>query len=618
MIQKALREYEVSIWSLQDEFLTVLKPAGIWSKGQIQEPEMILKVDGTQEFSFSIPMYYSINGELKENPSWYTYKDGFIIAGMRKIKVILNKLTADEEVFEFVITKVTERHDNNELMCDVECEGLAFQELGKVGYKISLSSDDFYAEDLEWFNNKETSGDSSEASDDSPKATLNYWLDKFLELIPAESEYKNPNTWYYKIDMDWSAYANRDANKVYDDEYISAWTLNNNNQLVPATGSIQKAKEKERLVDLEESNKYNLTQDLAETFGVYCRYEYSHDENYYITGRTIIFYNTFFVENEKPMDINYRYNTASLSREIDSTDLITKMFVRPVDSNESANGLISIMGVGANKMREDYLFNFDYLHDIKAISDEAYNFIPEYEAKMHEINLKLEPLDERITELVLKIPEVEAKKQIADNAIQLDRERIGDANKFISNLTGDDGTLDVTAARPDTAILLEDRENSGSYYIKITQQGVIADTLEIYKTMNFAATNSDRLTTPLNTGRFQYDESGNLIKVTNLFKGANDSSTVYLIYSYRPQLYYENIKRGWETRLAKDQADNSKYNDELTKLNALKKSLENQRTSLYNQKNDLIEEFESLMGPALREGYWTPDAPSDNGNSWSD
>lgn len=606
MIQKALREYEVSIWSLQDEFLTVLKPAGIWSKGQIQDAEMILKVDGTQEFTFSIPMYYSVNGELKENPSWYTYKDGFIIAGMRKIKVILNKLTSDEEVFEFVITKVTEQHDNNELMCDVECEGLAFQELGKVGYKISLASDDFYAEDLEWFNEHGV-------TDNGPKATLNYWLNKFLKPLPTNSDYKDSTVWYYKIDMDWSAYINRDADKVYDDEYISAWTLNSNNQLIPAQGSIQNAKEKERLVDLEESNKYNLTQDLAETFGVYCRYEYEHDENYYITGRTIIFYNTFFAEKEKPMDINYRYNTASLSREIDSTDLITKMFVQPVNSNESASGLISIMGIGANKMREDYLFNFDYLHDIKAINDEAYNFIPEYEAEMHRINLGLEPLDERLAELAVKIPEIEAKKQIAENAIQLDRERIGDANKFINNLTGNDGTLEFTVARPDTAVLLKDSENSGSYYIKITQQGILVDTLHIYKTMNFAATNERRLTGEIKTGRFQYDETGNLIKVTNLFRETNDNGTVYLIYKYQPKLYYENVRRAWERRLAKDQSDLSSYGDELTRLNNIKNSLESERETLYNQKKELIEKFESLMGPALREGYWQPEDYTDYG-----
>jgi hypothetical protein len=79
----------------------------------------------------------------EENPIWYNTSNGNLMIGMRKIKVILNKTLPEEKVFEFLITKVTERHERNELYCDVECEGLAFHELGKIGYKITLSQDEF-------------------------------------------------------------------------------------------------------------------------------------------------------------------------------------------------------------------------------------------------------------------------------------------------------------------------------------------------------------------------------------------------------------------------------------------------------------------------------------------
>jgi len=95
-----------------------------------------LDTDGTQEFKFSIPMYLN---PKEENPMWYNTLNGNLMVGMRKIKVILNKKLEDEGVFEFLITKVTENHKANVLTCDVSCEGLAFHELGKIGYKISLS-----------------------------------------------------------------------------------------------------------------------------------------------------------------------------------------------------------------------------------------------------------------------------------------------------------------------------------------------------------------------------------------------------------------------------------------------------------------------------------------------
>ena len=326
MIQKQLRSYEVSVWSLQDDFISVLKSADIEHKGQVQEPELKLSVDGTQEFSFSIPMYLHNGKELVENPTWYDYKNGVIITNARKIKVIINKATEDEEIFEFLITKVTEKHDKAELYCEVECEGLAFQELGKTGYKISLKSDDFYNDDLEWFEN---------GADETTRlrATLQYWCDKFLDPYPSDTVLIDPHIWYYTIEMDWSSYTQlandgsiqkRDSDKVYEDEYVSSWQPDSNDEyLVPKASECYK--EKERLVDFEESNKYNLTQDLAETFEVYCKYVYEHDEHYHIIGRKIVFYNSFIEEGKGPIDITYKYNATSISREMDSTELITKI-----------------------------------------------------------------------------------------------------------------------------------------------------------------------------------------------------------------------------------------------------------------------------------------------------
>jgi len=58
-------------------------------------------------------MYISENGEKILNELWYSYKSGLIVANLRKIKVILNKDSDDEEIFELLITKVTEKHENN-------------------------------------------------------------------------------------------------------------------------------------------------------------------------------------------------------------------------------------------------------------------------------------------------------------------------------------------------------------------------------------------------------------------------------------------------------------------------------------------------------------------------
>ena len=191
MITELQRNYEVSIWTLQDGFITVLQPANLEFKGRIQDPNMSLKDDGTLNFSFSVPMYlHNTEGIRKENPIWYTTRNGVLAASMRKLKVIFNKgILEDEAVFEFLITKVTETHDKGQLVCKVESESLAFHELGHYGVTISLSGEDYELDVENW--EKSHSPDEPE-----PMNNLQYWTEKAIAFTD----------WTYEIIMDWAAY----------------------------------------------------------------------------------------------------------------------------------------------------------------------------------------------------------------------------------------------------------------------------------------------------------------------------------------------------------------------------------------------------------------------------
>ena len=172
------RTYEVSIWTLQDEFITVLKPLDVENIGQLENKELQLKTDdGINQYSCSIPMYIYRGAERIENPIWYNTLNGNIVSNLRKIKIIINKGAESEEVYEFLIIKVEERHDKDQLYCDITCEDLVFHELGKQGYKISLSSEVYYDEHDKW---AKYDGD----PENEPRNTLQYWLNQFLEPLP--------------------------------------------------------------------------------------------------------------------------------------------------------------------------------------------------------------------------------------------------------------------------------------------------------------------------------------------------------------------------------------------------------------------------------------------------
>ena len=145
---KNTREYEVQLWTLQDSFITVLKSFNIDNFGTIEEPHLELNDDSEDRFTFRLPMYIQNGNEFVENPIWYNVRNGNLIVNLRKIKVIFYRGTEKQRVFEFVITRITESHEGFEKTCEVECEGLAFNELGKTGYNIDLSQE-LYELDVE-------------------------------------------------------------------------------------------------------------------------------------------------------------------------------------------------------------------------------------------------------------------------------------------------------------------------------------------------------------------------------------------------------------------------------------------------------------------------------------
>lgn len=570
---KKFRNYEVSVWTIQDNYIATLKsgdpisisgenlPAIVWSQaratGQIQNAKMELNIDGTSNFTFEVPMYLFINGKKVENPNWYSthniyygsnYQDELgetqeinrnILTSMRKVKVIFNKWTDQDAVFEFLITKVEESHEQDNLMCTVSCEGLAFHELGKVGYKRALTAEGFYNAYNEWqeaeVGTDKTYADADAKAAAQPICNLQYWMEDYdngarIKPVPKTNKIidvskLNPTEWYYDIRISHDSLFNTSdvvevEDKIYVESYVDSWT----DDCQPA--SYSQLQEMTRVVDLKESNLYNITQDLAEKFEVFCRYEYLYDRNYNIIGRIIVFYNNFLKERENVETLMYPNSASKITREMDSTDISTKMFVRSVDAPDLYTGTINIMDSEANKTKEDYVMNFDYLHDIGTISEEQYNEIPEYEKTMRELNSRLEPLQNAQKNLSDVLVEVKAKNKVLEESIKLDEERITENMAFITGLDSADGDSDGFITRdyrnPEVMALMKDSSNSkyDTYYVQFNQNekcmGVQPETLKLYK--EYHTTSSDTVQYGI---RFGAIGESNYINNTNN-SGPND------------------------------------------------------------------------------------------------
>ena len=617
MAEREVRDYELSLWTLQDSFITVLKPFGQEIKGQVQEGKLHISDDGTESLSFSIPMYLyqrdGNNGAVKvENPLWHNVINGILIANMRKIKLIFDKHGAREKVFEFIILKTTERHESDQLFCDVECEGLAFHELGKIGYKLELSADEFELDHKNW--------EESDKTEDEPVATLQYWNNKI---------FSNRRDWSYEVRMDYREEIGREglsSEKVYEDRYVASWTVVDD-QIQPTRWELGKEKARTTF-DIKESNIYNITQEIAEAFGVFCKYEYEHDYNYHITKRTVVYYNNFLNEEAGVIDLTYPYNTNNITREMDSTDLITKMYVQSVDDELTDEGTVSITSVEANKMKEDYLLNFDYLYNIGTISQEQYDGIKEFEVEIRKLNEKFEKYSEIYSHRANQINNLEADIQSLKDAIVADNEELNTVNEQIRALGLSDGdgkasSVKIAPPNPNSqrTPFLSTKKNGRMAISLIAEhsRGINDPKSNIHVYAHYDSKTGELLEEK-SWKLYSNNKTNEIYELYNLpskDKSGEIISTYFVTYTCTPSLQYKEIKDNFTKKLSQDTRRLNKLTKRYENIKKIYENAEKQIESLRTKKAKLILEFEHLMGSALREGYWNPENYNDYGNKYT-
>jgi len=70
------------------------------------------------------------------------------------------------------------------------------------------------------------------------------------------------------------------------------------------------------------------------------------------------------------MSFTYPYSSSKITRTKESKDLTTKLFVLTADNENTVSGYNTIMNAASNASKEDYILNFDYMHERKIITDE--------------------------------------------------------------------------------------------------------------------------------------------------------------------------------------------------------------------------------------------------------
>lgn len=448
--------------------------------------------------------------------------------------------------------------------------------------------------------------------------------------------------------MDWSNYsdaANREANKMYDDIQVNKWKVADD-KLVPEGTSI--LQEKARYVNSDRgSNKYNITQTIAETFGIFCIYEYKCaangqfiknyvDENgREMTGRTAVFYNRA-IKTDNPFTLDYQKNLQSISRTCDSTEIYTKLFVDSIQSDIMTDGYVTIANTEANPLMDEFILNFDYLYSKGSITEYQKNFIDEYSVEIHRINETLRNCGELINSLTVEINDKEAEKAGAEKSISAIQEELTHYQTLRDNdVTNTPVVKDGSNSY--SVVFTKDKNISTPYYrADIRLEGVLSGSIQGYEDYEYKnqifsfehliSSQDFKMVTETDENMYVVlDEDGYAIGLytghADWFETENTENSyslgnnriVYLALQYSPHNKYVDVCERFERMIVKKEKTITTCNSAIESKQVELDALIAQQTELLAEKSLLNQKLERIMGPALREGHWSADEYEDIG-----
>ena len=627
---KYIRPYKVEIYGLQDNFIGTLQSYNDSSIGRIIEPILEISTDGTQKFTCSIPKYYidKTTNQKLPNPRWQDAENGILAENTRVLKVFI-KYKKETKVYPLIIdTLVTKRDEHFSVYREITASGLAFAELGKLGYKLELTHETLEAD---YKDNPNT------------VATINYWLDK---VFPNERDENGKvikwlTPWCYEVRMEWDSLSGEvlASDKIYDSPCVDSWGLTADGKMLTPL-SVSAYQEKARYIDCQYSNKYNITQTIAETYEVFCAYEYKCAENgtfiknytdengNHWTGRKAVFYNRA-IDMDNPLVVNYQKNLDSVSRTADSSEIYTKMYVKPIESSVVPSGLISIADTSLNPIMDDFILNFDYLESIGNITKEQAQFIEDYKVELYKINTSLKTLGDRRAEQEILKNEQEARVATYEKQLESAKETLLEYEILRDNGSIGEVVINETQGTP-VGIYFYLKDDS-YYYAQLVQEGIEASSLVGYSSqkisdenrifskdknlsdfIGFAELNANNSTFFIKYNKENYPES---IVTSKNNPALVNGRAMWLTMRYVPDNYYADICLDYEN-LINNYTSKKANAEELLKLyDEELQNLKDEETINLARKSALNELFENRLGPALREGYWAPDSYEDPGEN---
>ena len=622
---------KISIYSHEDEYIDLLYTSDKEFIGQCTNPILTVNANGAKTLSLDLPLrYYDTNKkDFVDNIRWE------YITNQYKIRVERE----NEDIEEFVLRDYTETHsDTDQLIININCMSLAEFELGQTGYNLS-----FNEESLNIYPDNVDPNDPDSEPIGVEDSDIHFWASKILENTDWTYKVKS----YYDIDNDMeednrqivpTAGEKIGTNQFYEKDRIIDYD-DDNNPIKKDSYDI-----KERIIKAEKSNRWNLIQDLCENFEVWADFKIVY-KNKKIESKTVIFRND--IPEDALFSVRYTKNLKSISRQVDDSQIVTKMYVTPLTNPNTDDGTVAIANNEKNFLKENYLLDFSwYLGDKRTDTDLknkqlinpdlSMNFkateyaLPAIEA--HTVNntkdliedykKNLRQRNKYINDTAQKLNK--AKEELTDLKTQYEYylgqrdSALEEVNKIIDEVT----LLPKGAQFKENKIIYLYEEN-GYTIVKFSEVGIKSlPNSALFRSPNNVADLDGNLYTDdniksLQLGIYKTEPITGTITEAYLINGRigekQDYAAFRLNVEYYPLEFNIKLKEYWKAKVqeavielarlgrGRDNGDTAGaiYDKEI--------EVDNLKLDLFLsqlEKKKVVDEFEQLLSPFIREGYW--------------
>lgn len=413
--------------------------------------------------------------------------------------------------------------------------------------------------------------------------------------------------------------------------------------------------EKIRSIKESESCRYNILQTICETFECWVKFRVEHDKDgsikiaqkpryypihadeiYLYLGKGIFIYNQTTHEYERIEDvenispniqyycIRYQYgeckyadiyetiikdnysgfkygiNLSTITRELNSEKIVTKIIVKSNVQEYAENGLVSIQLAADNPIKESYALDFDYyiqqgLINEDDINKDLYgsedgNYVGLY-PRLAEINKNLESLTEQYSLITSKEePALESKVTVYQNAMDSAAQGVEDTRMKIEDLCSYTWS-DLTSIYPEYRYTQDETFVHGkTYYEKQDNKTTVS-------TFNKVPDTDGRTGSPKQYGYFEANNrKQTLLEICSEDPTLNEKMTELLTQLNYYQAKYEEYKILYDL-----------YNTSYNELLDNKDKIEAEMKRIELQSDAVEREFNTKYSRFIQEGSWTSD-----------